>query len=430
MRLPFLERPGESVGNASQSQHSPTPSKLRDSLVMAKLPSTPEVLVVLDTSALFSDSVDKLICLELSNFITEELRALGLHVSWIMPSMVVTERRQQMLNKATDLMGSVEKLERLLDHRLAITTDTLRIHVDEAVRKQMVAHNLVEETLQYDKVNWESIVDSAARKIPPFQPGVKEKGFKDAVILETFVQVAEKSNRDPKRVRVILYTADDLLGASAKQRVSHLKNAGIVTALDELRTQLNAVASHLSQESIANVVAKAATKFFDVVAKTGIYYSDGVADKISKQFPDVIKQKPESFSNVRIKMNYIAPPTFLKKEGQRIFLSSKITREMVAAKAVLRDASAGGSLGILGLQNENPLFRYSVEPKGAAEHGVVNWLSTKSEPATLLGGDWQDIERKGRHIFEVLWHATLTRQGRLTSPQISELRHISSEWDS
>ena len=379
---------------------------------------TPDVHIVADTNALYSDSVDRLLSKSLSDFILLEARPLGVVLQWHLPAVVITERKQQMLGKGLTLLESVEKLETLIDHKMGYTEDTIRLHIDKAVERQMESHSLRALDLESARVNWDSVIDAAARKLPPYSSGGKEKGFKDAVILETFMQLAEGLPRSPTSCRVFLLTNDGALGEATRARVKGLRNVGVLNDLDALRTELNAVAAHLSPDAISKLVDKAQIMFFNEPEKSGLYYKWEIAEEFNKKYSAIASERPDGFLPPSVKMNYISPPTFLRKEGQKVFFSSKIRREVTAKKRVFKELEAVPASG-------------GASDSSLASLGFASKWSERAKLGLLEPSLWEgyeEVEKTGAHTFEVHWCATLNRQGRLISPHLTSVEHIRSAW--
>jgi hypothetical protein len=94
-----------------------------------------------------------------------------------------------MLDRARKLLPNLEKLERLLGHKLGITAEVLEARVEEAIRKQVELHDLKEVLLKPADTDWNELVRRSVFRLIPFDPGEKEKGFRDAVLLETLTQL-------------------------------------------------------------------------------------------------------------------------------------------------------------------------------------------------------------------------------------------------
>ena len=246
----------------------------------------PSIHVVLDTNCLFTEAADKLIATDLSAFILNDSQQLGLKITWYLPSIVKAERKYQMAERGKKLLPALVKVESLLGHALGINAEVLEGRVDDAIKRQIDRHHLAELELAAAKVNWDTVIHSAAQRLPPFEAGEKEKGFRDALVLETFDQLAASLPKSSASARVILLSSDKLLQVATRERFKDRSNVLIADGLDEVRTILNAVASHLTQEAIGSILPKASKLFFTGMDNhESLYYRAQVQKEINRQVP-------------------------------------------------------------------------------------------------------------------------------------------------
>lgn len=148
-----------------------------------------ELRVVLDTNALYTGSASYFLRKEVGSLIEQHRALPDLTIHWIIPEIVRQERQFQMLQAALQFLPAIEKIERLLGHNLNITRDILEMRVREAIDRQIDQYGITIQSLNPSNVDWKRLIDDASYRRPPFEPGDKEKGFKDAIIIETFVQI-------------------------------------------------------------------------------------------------------------------------------------------------------------------------------------------------------------------------------------------------
>jgi hypothetical protein len=370
---------------------------------------------------LFTEAADKLICSDISDFIQTDSQQLGLKISWHIPAVVKAERKYQMLERGKKLLPSLAKVESLLGHALGINEEVLDSRVDDAIKRQMDQHQLSELGLATDKVDWSQIISLAVRKLPPFEPGEKEKGFRDALILEAFSQLADSAPKSSASARIILLSSDKLLQSATRERFKDRSNVLVADSLDEIRTILNAVASQLTQEAISSILPKAAKMFFDRAEnKETLYYKSAVSKEIQSLFQGQFDKPPAPDFVVTTKKIMIGNPTFLTKAKQRLSLSSKITYGVEATKQILRTLpSASSPPGLLSAIG-NP-------QSPAIPTGMLNFGTT------LLGSGsheyFEEIKQTGSSIFEAFWSVTLNRRGSLANPHLDKIEFRSTSWD-
>lgn len=190
----------------------------------------PQLLVVFDANALYTGSASDLAKQEVVNLIKESVFP-DLEIRWYLPEVVRHERQYQMQKRALELLPAMEKVERLLGHNLAITEQTLLDSVEKVVSQRIGELGLLSLSLDCSKVDWHGItIDSAYRK-PPFEDGKTEKGFRDRVIVECFLQLVSDSPKTPSICRIVLVSGDRLLVQALKARTSGSTNTYSVSSL-------------------------------------------------------------------------------------------------------------------------------------------------------------------------------------------------------
>ena len=211
------------------------------------------VHIVLDTNSLFTDAEDKLLASNISRFILEDTKHLGLQIIWHLPDVVKGERKRQMLERASILVAKLGKLEALLGTPLGIDPATLEKKVDEAIAKQIKHHNLEELRADNSKIDWDQLIQNSVERNAPFSQST-EKGFRDAIILESFFQLI--GSQSGTTWRAFLVSNDDRMTEAAEQRIK-TQFASTVADLDELKSAINAIPAHVSKAELSKLIPAA-----------------------------------------------------------------------------------------------------------------------------------------------------------------------------
>jgi hypothetical protein len=420
------------------------------------------VHIILDTNSLFTEAADKLIREELSAFILEWLERHDVNVNWHLPEIVRAERKYQMQARAQKLLPQLAKVESLLGHSFGITNETLEERVEAAIRREVERHRLAVQNINVTQVEWSDLILRAVQRQPPFDTGEKEKGFRDAIVLETFCQLIDSLPRSSQSCRIILMTGDKLITLAAQERAQDRTNVTFADDLEVVRTALNALASTLSQQEVANILPEAHQKFVDADDDKSLYYKERVQERISKQYQAILKSRPSpDFTAVGIKQLTVSPPVFVSKVRQRLSFSSRVTYQVEATKTVWRTAelftsyiSATPGSGGNVLSSSAPLnpwttaatnlvfppaptLRTASGPTGPiGPTGAYAGLSGSPVFTSLTGPTGptptqvlQKVRREGRHIFEVEWSATIGSSGSLTRAKLGKIEHKSTAWE-
>ena len=106
------------------------------------------------------------------------------------------------------------------------------------------------------------MIDRAVRRQPPFEfdPESKtEKGFRDAIILETFLQLHEKLNLSSPN-KLILLSADGLLKTAVELALANRPEFLIFNSIEGLETYLVALSQEIDPPRYAVKFKNARTR--------------------------------------------------------------------------------------------------------------------------------------------------------------------------
>ncbi len=398
----------------------------------------PELKVVFDSNVLYTGTASDLINQSVAQLISESSRHQDITLSWYLPEIVVFERKYQMIRKGLELLPSVQKLEQLLGHNLNITAEIVEGRVNDVIQKQLTQYGITVAKLAVAKVDWNKLIHNAAFRRAPFDPGEKEKGFRDAVLGETFLQIVGDSPTTPRICRIALVTADNLLGNAVSEQTSTATNIRIVKSIDELKSLINTLVSTVSEEVVERIKEHASTYFFVPKQEGTLYYTGKVRQLIDEKFKKELDEIPKEADRRENGTWYISPPGFLKKEGQRVTWVSPIE---VEAKTFKRERQSdfyttGAMLppsgiqfaGVSGYSAFTPLsinLPTSILP---ALQGVTAEVHSPLTEFLSIGGPEKMIAQ-GRTHFEVTWSHLLSTNQKFRSPRIDDIRFVKTVWE-
>jgi hypothetical protein len=421
----------------------------------------PQLRVLLDTNALFVTatslgSASDLVRSEIADLISEaKYPDLDLH--WYIPEIVRHERQYQMQTEALKLRFAINKIERLLSHNLALTDRVLLDHVESKIKETEEQLGLKEIKLDHANVDWAALIQAAAYRLPPFQPGEKEKGFRDALVAESFIQLVNDSPRSPKLCRLVIVTADGLLSAAINARITSLPNVSVIGTIEELKGLINTLISNVDEEFIVSLKPKAAKLFLTPNGdKDSLYVKENIGQRITDEFKQQLAARPEGTSFRSNGQWWISPPNFVRKEQKRVFWASRITIESESENVTVSPERIGTEyMTELLKQPSVPIqagrLQMSPNPQGlfAAEsafHPLVSaqpsysplsiWnypiVSTQSDILKGLNFSFPAEKRvathKGRDVYEVLWSTEVTMSRELRKAVIEGIKHIEIDW--
>lgn len=407
-----------------------------------------EIKVVFDTNVIFNSTVHHLLNNETSTFIKENASHTDVVLSWYLPEIVVHERQYQMQRKALDLLPTIQTLEKLLDHILAINEEVLKNKVKENISKQIRENGLKIQKLDTNKVDWNRLINDAAYRSPPFEPGEKEKGFRDSLIAETFLQLVSSSPTQYRECIIVLLTKDQLLSEAVKSRMSGRLNVRILTNIEDLKGLINILITKVSEEFVAKIRAKATTYFFDKSNKKSLYYKEQIQSKIRKKFTKELNELPPGTDKRQNGTWFIAHSGFIKKIDQRFYWATRINVEINAIKSESVESYAiqypylspqyhllgwQPSIDIPTLQNliQQELNSQQTTKLPNVSHGsksidAISSVSTSSISKPLLG-----VQKviKGKSVFEVKWSVFISTTQKFSKAKIESINFIENIWE-
>jgi len=363
----------------------------------------PQVKVVFDTNVIYTGAAHDLLNSKIASLIAEYRNAKDITIHWCLPDVVRQEREFQMLERGMELLPAIGKLERLLGHNLAFTEEILKERVQACSAKQIAEHGLEVVEVDASSIDWQLMIARSTSRLPPFERGEKEKGFRDAIVLETFRQIIAASPASAKDCRVVLLTEDGRLGDAATAVAAEIPNARVSKGIEELRGLINVLTSEVKEELIAQVKDKVALLFFDQKNNDGLYFREKIRDRITQENPEVLAAVP---ANGLIRKNgtwFIYPPEFSKKTGQRVFWR---TRLVVESKVFRKTA---------------------LEPVDLT--APLTALSSSASLSELLEGQKEVLVKDGRTTFQVEWSVLVQTNLKLRTPKIESVKFVDTDWD-
>ena len=404
----------------------------------------PQLRVVMDTNVLFTGSASDLVQQEVFNLIKQSIFP-DLEIQWYLPEVVRHERQFRMQRIAIGLVPAIEKVERLLGHKLAISEETLLESVEKVVSERQQELGLIDLPLDYSKVDWNRLVLDAVYRVPPFEKGGKEKGFRDSLVVESFHQLVVNSPKTPKTCRVVLITGDKLVAQAALTRVLNATNASVFSTLEELKGLINALVSEVDEVFLTDLKAKAEKLFFVPKDESTLFYKEKIRDRLTEKFEKELASIP-SGATIRTNRTWqIYSPNFVRKTGSQVQWASRIAINMEASKVV----SENYSFSSVAIQNNPEESRYTsvLSPESWAGTTIkLSELTTKS----LLSADLSDVPwsptrslqtsgetrptrivvtHTGVDIYDVLWSTNVTPSRALRRSSIDDIRHVEPAWE-
>jgi hypothetical protein len=405
-----------------------------------------QLRVVFDTNSLYVTSrgfgaASDLVRQEIANLITEA-KYPDLDILWYLPECVRHERQYQMQVEALKLREQINRIERLLGHNLALTDAVLLERVKVNIEEKEKQLGLSEIRLDHGLVDWAKLIHAAAYRNAPFEAGEKEKGFRDALIAESFFQLLASSPKTPDVCRVVLITSDGQLTEAVKERTIDSRNANVVANIEELRGLINTIVSNVGEDFIALLKPKAAKPFFTSSEDKGAFiYTEKIIEKLKGKFKSDLEAKPEGTTFRNNATWLINPPNFSRKDGRRVFWISRIDLE-VEAGIIKNESEQQGSVIVQGRGPLTASHFATLSPQNPTQFTLANLAGPAVAPE---GWNWGEghgygslqiqptsgkrvVTHTGHDIFEVLWSTDVSMSKVLKKPAIDDITHVELSW--
>ncbi len=401
--------------------------------------TVPELRVAFDTNALFTQSERYLVNKNIADFIRANSNHQDLKITWHLPEIVMDERQYQMRIRGMDLLPAIQKLERLIGVNLNVTQRVIEDHIKSAIENQVSELSLKLLPLESGSVDWVRLVQDAAYRRGTFEPGEREKGFRDSIVAEIFVQLVVNSPTTPTICRVALITNDTLLQESVKFRLEGRKNVRILNDLNELQDLVDTLVANVQEEFIASIKKPAQELFYSTTNRDNLYNRDEVRKLIIGEFKQELAALPDGAdSRDNSSTWYISAPRFVSKVKQRITWASRVRIDAKALKQpAAADVFAKALQALIAKQSPNTLTYKSPLPMPlfAAPAGGLTGAFSSSESKPTQASPPEPpapiLVANGRTEFDVIWSTTVTlKTRRLTTPKIERIQHVQTTWDS
>ena len=379
------------------------------------------VHVVLDTNILHTKSPEFFVNSSLSAAIKRALAHHSLEIKWYLPSVVKAERQHQIMMSAVGLIKPVQTIAKLLDEDFNVSEDKLRGAIERRVARQIKDHELRDVELDPARVDWHEMIRRAVSRQAPFEKAQEnEKGFRDALILETFDQLHGRIKPRSDRLLVVM-SGDGRLREAIEERFAERHNVLIFSKLGELETSLSALLTNITQEAAEHLVRKAHARFLE----SG--QAGAAIGAIRERFAAELARGPSDRDAASEKGFLINETSFLGRTGARaefatgISILTEAIRPANPPPPTLPMGSRVTRIGFGDMVETPPDF------SGAFERFPGRPLSYR-ESQELFYGSSKLMRFSGQHVFSVVWSAN-DMGGELDDLAIKDIEYESTTWD-
>lgn len=386
----------------------------------------PELKVAFDTNVLYTGSANDLMKQEVADLIRANSHHADLKTTWYLPEIVRHERQYQMLSRAKEFLPSIQKLERLLGHNLNITEEIISRRVNDTIEEQFSELGIQLLSLRTGEVDWARLsLDSAYRR-PPFSTAEGEKGFRDALIAESVLQLVADSPVTPKVCRIAVVTEDELLGGFLRAKTADHSNVRILANLEELKGLITTLVSEVSEEFVTSIASAAKSYFFEPNQADSLIRREKIREQIQERFQKQLSEMPESANRRQNGKWYVFAPRFVKKVRQRVHWGSRIE---VEAKAYKTEAESPWFAALRALQAYQT-WQGTTQPEQQQIAAPITQPTLVSSGQVPLSSEPRErLIAQGRTAFLVIWSVSITTTRKFASPRIEQIEYLKTTWE-
>lgn len=294
-------------------------------------------IVIPDTNILFAQDKREVVAPLFDKF-WEEYRP-DFNMELIIPEVVKGELLFQQCSSANKSMKEVVKgmamVSKITDkkyfHRLS--ESKIKKQVETRFDKWLKGKKGRVERTPTQEINWEKIVTNAIWRVPPFEHDpkkeIQEKGFRDAVILETVIELCK---REKRQHQIAFLCNDKLLRETAEKKLSLDARVSCFESIEQFESYLKLTHEKLADKFIKSLLRKAASKFYTKGSSTCIYFKEKVSEILREKYKlyfddpnmaqlrvglvSINKEKWDPYDNG---MYWIYTPQFSKVENKNIY---------------------------------------------------------------------------------------------------------------
>jgi len=291
--------------------------------VKKKLP--PDHLVVVDTNILWDKDKKLPVSAAFDTFWAKNspLLPMSLHVPQVVLGELYFQQTTSALKALTTISDSYQELAGITaaSYTHKCNEATVRNQVKAKVDRWLKSTGGSELLTPAASIDWNAIVDAAIWRKPPFAFDPKdqknEKGFRDAVILET---VAHACLSAATNKLVIFVCNDYLLRTTAEGKLKGSKKFLAFESLADFESYVNLTQQQFTNDFVKSIQSHARVKFFTKGDANCIYAKNEIGKRILTEFSSDLEFKDPTKNALSLMAQAIGTVAPVAKLAKQIFL--------------------------------------------------------------------------------------------------------------
>lgn len=255
-----------------------------------KLESPPLHLVVPDTNILWHEDKKNPVSPAFNEFWKKNAPLIPLKL--IISEVVLGELHFQQATSATKLAKTITQQTADLcgvthsKYDARLDSNKIKKQVGDKLEKWLKSLSGSVSKTPTSAIDWTKLIHDAIWRNEPFtydpKDRDKEKGFRDAMVLETFVNICNENKGNTNNI--IFLCNDYLLKSAAESRLKHNKRVLIFESLNECEAYIKLTQQNLKNKFVQSIQNHARAKFYTQEDLSTIYYRDKIKQFIQEKF--------------------------------------------------------------------------------------------------------------------------------------------------
>lgn len=252
-------------------------------------PPTPVHGVLVDTSILFCEDKAPAVDPDFDKCWDQhpQLGQLELIVPEVVQSELLFQQTTSAVKAREDVIKQTARISDITagNHHHRLDEATIRDQIGRKFDRWLVSRAGTCVMTPTDRIKWNELIENAVWRKAPFEFDSKnkdnEKGFRDALILETVVDYVQS---DSRQVSFLFLCADGLLCNSAKVRLAGDSRFSCLESLEDFASFLKLVDEKLNGVFVRGILSRASERFFSKGDQFCLYNRDKIHNRILTDF--------------------------------------------------------------------------------------------------------------------------------------------------
>jgi hypothetical protein len=301
------------------------------------------------------------------------------------------------MDVATEKIGEISKItDRMYSHR--ITEHIIKDNVEKRFDKWLRTKKGKLYKTPIDKIKWGDLIHCSIWREAPFTFDSKnpdnEKGFRDALILETVIEICRQEKR---QIGIAFLCNDKLLRETAEQILSTENRFSSRETIDDFESYLKLTKEKLEDQFIKSLLKRATQKFYSKEDPECLYMREKLRNKLEDEYKKYFDNPKES-----------------EKDFVRSFLSSTYSESWEPIDT--------GRFWISNAQFERIESKNQYYWKSQVTY-VKQYTKRYGQISLLRSLIFQDYDNERVLIlpFQIIWRAKVTANGRFSDLAIENI---------